>query len=270
MTGRPVRSRRLLVASVAAASCLAAMSATAWASSGGPGVVSALGTTTTSAPGGAGTPGTGSSTASSPLCSAARLSEAKQVVGAALGAREAQLHRLVTRVQGAATLTSSDRSTLLGDLTQTELPGIEALASKVPGDTTCAELRQDAHSMVFDYRVYLVMTPQADLVVATDTATAIATTMSGLEPVIATRISAAAAKGKDVSGADAALSDYTAKVGAVQQLLAGQAATLLALTPAGYPGNAPALHQARANLQTARADLRAARSDLETIRHDLS
>lgn len=227
--------------------------------------LSALGTTTTSAGGTSGATGP-----SSPLCSASTLAQAKTLVESELAARVSQLNLLVSRVNEAAHVTTGDRSALSSTLTQNELPGIEGLQTKVPGDATCAEVRQDAHTMVFSYRVYLVMTPETDLVIGTDTATAVDTTLAGWETAIGNRIDAAKAKGKDVTDAEAAFADYQTQVGAVQPLLASQSATLLALTPAGYPGNAATSHQARTNLHTARTDLRAARADLLRIRTDLS
>ena len=210
------------------------------------------------------------SSTSSPLCSASTLDQAKALVGSELSARISQLNLLVGRVNEAAHLTAGDRSALSATLTQTELPGIEGLQSKVPGDTTCAEVRQDAHTMVFSYRVYVVMTPETDLVIATDTANALDTKLASWETPIGNHIDAAKSRGKDVTDAQAAFSDYQAQVSAVQSLLDGQSATLLALTPAGYPGNTTTIRQARTNLHTARTDFRAARADLLRIRTDLS
>ena len=160
-----------------------------------------------------------------------------------------QLDTLIGRVNGAAALTRRTRPTLLADLTQTELPGIQALQSKVPGDTTCPQLRQDAHEMVYDYRVYMVMTPQdrpGDRQRRGHRAPRARS--PGSSPTISGWIQYAQATARTSSDAQAAFADYQAKVTAAQGLTtAGQSATLLAQTPQGYPGNAsvipPGPHQ---------------------------
>ncbi|HLX88875.1 MAG TPA: hypothetical protein VKR22_10535 [Acidimicrobiales bacterium] len=258
--------RKFRLAAGGAALTVGLMAAAALA---GPSLASAATTTTLASAGGsAGTGGT--TNVSAPWCTASTFPEVQKVVEGDLSDRVSRLGLLVSRVNAASSLSSSDKAALLADLTQTEQPGIEALVAKVPTDTTCAEVRQDAHSMVWNYRVYLVMSPQVDLVIATDAALAIDARLDAVEGAISNLIADAQQHGHDVSGAQQALSDYEQQVSAVQSVLAGQSATVLGVTPAGYPGNAPTLHQARSNLQTARSDFRKARSDLATIRSDLS
>jgi len=195
--------------------------------------------------------------------------QAQQTVESELSGRVTQLDTLVSRVDAATGLTSSDKAALLADLTGTELPGIAALQTKVEGDTRCIQLRADAYTMVFEYRVYLVMTPQTDLVILNDAATNAEGVLAGLEPTISGWIAYAQAHGVDVSGAESAFSDYQAKVTTAQGLTTGQSATLLAQTPAGCPGNRSVFLQARTNLSNAHQDLHAARNDMAQIITDL-
>jgi hypothetical protein len=154
-------------------------------------------------------------------------------------------------------------------VTRVELPGIQTLQSQVQQVTTCVGLRAVARSMVFDYRVYLVMTPQTHLTIVMDDETSIEGVLAGLEPKIATAIQNAQASGKDVSAAQAALADLESQVSTAQGETGGQAAQLLAQTPAGFPGNWQVFLVARTNATNARTDLRAAYTDLEHIRTDL-
>jgi fructose-specific component phosphotransferase system IIB-like protein len=156
------------------------------------------------------------------------------------------------------------------DLTQTELPGIQALQAKVQGDATCSQLRQDAHSMVYDYRVYMVMTPQTDLVIVNDEVIHAEGLLAGLESTISTHIQSSKANPTKLSDAQSAFADYQAKVTAVQSLTSSQSATLLAQTPQGAPGNRSVFLQARNNLANEYNDLHVARSDLAGIISDLS
>ncbi|HXQ62484.1 MAG TPA: hypothetical protein VN796_09130 [Acidimicrobiales bacterium] len=216
-------------------------------------------TTTTPAP----TPAGG--VPSAPRCTPSVVARVRQLVGTELSDRVTQLDTLTTRVNAAATLTAADRATLLGDLGQTELPGIRALQTSVESDATCLELRRDAHAMVYDYRVYLVMTPQTDLVVANDAAVHAGGDLADLEPVVSAAIERARSHGTDVTGAQTAMADYQTTVTAAQDLTSGQTTTLLAQTPADYPASHAVFVQARRNVTGAVSDLHAARADLARI-----
>jgi len=221
--------------------------------------------TTTAVPG----PAT-SGPASTPSCTPAVFSSVQSLVQTELANRVTQLNMLVGRVDNALHLTASDSSALLADLTQTELPGIQALQATVAHETTCIGLLHDAHAMVFDYRVYLLMTPQTDLVILNDAVTHAEGAVAGLETRISGGIDNARRLGRDVSGAQSAFADYQTQVSAAAALTSSQSAALLALAPRGYPGDATTLVQARTNVSNARNDLHAARSDLSQIIQDLT
>ena len=157
------------------------------------------------------------------------------------------------------------------DITTVELPGIQALQTQVQQvATTCPGLRdRGARSMVFNYRVYVVMTPQTHLTIVMDDETYIEGVFANLEPQIATAIQNAQAAGKDVTAAQAAFNDLKSQVSTAQGETNGQAAQILAQTPTGYPGNWQVFLAARTNATNARTDLRAAYADAEHIRTDL-
>jgi hypothetical protein len=204
-------------------------------------------------------------TPSSPRCDPSLVATVRQLVETELADRVTQLNTLTGRVNGAVTLAPTDETTLLGDLDHTELPGIEDLQTKVQGDATCPALRQDARSMVYDYRVYLVMTPQTDLVIANDAAIHAEGALSNLETTISGAIEQAKTKGTNVTSAQAALADYQTNVTAAQGLTSGQSATLLAQSPPDYPASGAVFSQARSDITDAAHDLRTARHDLNQI-----
>ena len=209
--------------------------------------------------------------ASNPACTPATFSQAQQRVVAALAARVTQLNALLGAVNDTSNkLTTSDRQTLSNDINQTELPGIQGLQPEAQQASTCPGLRVVARQMVFDYRVYVVMTPQTRLAIVADTETAVEATFANLEPQIQSAIQAAQAAGKDVSGAQSAFADLQTKVAAAQSASNGVAAQVLAQTPQGYPGNWQVFLTARTDLTNARNDLRAAYADGKQIRSDLS
>jgi hypothetical protein len=63
----------------------------------------------------------------------------------------------------ANTSLSADMKTQLDQKLQDELSGLQSLRQHVSSDTTAADVKADAKSMVVDYRVYKVMTPQVHL-----------------------------------------------------------------------------------------------------------
>jgi hypothetical protein len=234
-----------------------------------PGTALAATTTTTSS---TAAPAAGSAVtpASQPVCSPTRLNQAQQLVEAALKGRVTQLNALATAAGNTANhLTTSDRQTLQNDITTVELPGIQGLLTQAQQDTTCPQLRATAHSMVFTYRVYVVMTPQTHLTIVVDDETYIEGVFTNLEPQIATAIQNAQNAGKNVTGAEAAFNDLKNQVTAAQGATNGQSAVLLAQTPSGYPGNWQVFLAARTNATNARSDLRTAYSDAQTIKTDL-
>jgi hypothetical protein len=207
---------------------------------------------------------------SSPLCTPALFTQAQQRVEGDLSARVTQLNALSSAVNSTTNhLTSGDRQTLQNDITNVELPGIQALQTKVPQDTTCQQLRTDAHSMVFNYRVYVVMTPQTHLTIVLDDEAYVEGVFTNLEPKIATAIQNAQAAGKNVTAAQAAFNDLKSQVSTAQGATDGQAAVVLAQTPQGFPGNWQVFTAARTNATNAHSDLHAAYTDFEQIRSDL-
>lgn len=211
----------------------------------------------------------GSGSVSDPRCTPANLPAAKGFVEAQLKARVVRLERLTGEVGAARGLTAPDKAELETDLAA-ELAGMESLQQQVPGDTTCAEVVANAQTMVFTYRVYYVMTPQTELVVVADSETSIASNVVKWEPGIQAAINYEAAHGKDVAKAQQALDDLKIQLTDALGTLNGVSSTVLAETPAGYPGNTAVFVGARNNCAAAFGDLAHARSDLGTILSVLS
>ena len=168
--------------------------------SGAPGVPGAPGTSGTRARRGPPSPSparpipTGAAAAGAPAtCSAANLAAVPGYVSQALSGRVAQLTSLSAAVGAAADLTAADRSTLATDLAS-ELAGIQALQAQLPSATTCQSVVAAGRAMVVNFRVYVVMTPQAHLTIAADTETTVAANLAALEP----RLQAAVTVGRPV------------------------------------------------------------------------
>ncbi len=200
---------------------------------------------------------------SAPTCST-NFSGAQQLVESELSARTTQLGKLQTRVNRSTALSQDDRSSLISILSN-EQNGISALSSKVSTDTTCQELKQDAHAMVYDYRVYVVVTPQTDLTVVADSESSIESSMTSLEPVIQSAINQELAKGKDLTAVEQAFASYQSEVTSATSLTSNISSTMLAQVPSGYPQNWQTFLNARTSTETARTNIHSAYSELKII-----
>lgn len=184
----------------------------------------------------AGTAGTAMAEPSArPSARAATLEGAKEAVAARIDKRLDALKKFETGLAAAKQIQSGHRDTL-AKLIADQRAGLTALKTKVQGETTVAAVKDDAQSMVFDYRVFVLTGPKVRLTAAIDTELA------------------AVAKLRTLPGAD------TAKLDAIEASLKGKVDTLLAIKP-GPDGDA-----LRAQLQPIRAAAKAAHADLKALR----
>ncbi len=208
-------------------------------------------------------------TPTAPAPAAATWQQVHDKVAKALADRQAPLATLTASAASNKYLTATDR-TALQNLLGPETQGINQLAATVaaatPQNTTIAQLRQYAKTMVDQYRVYLVMAPQVHLVTAADTQTDLEVKLARLEP----KLQAAIAKAGNPSDAVQAYNDLLTEVSKAASAT-GQAnvPAVLKVTPPGYPADGGPLATARTNLHAAQEDLKAARSDIKIIRNAL-
>jgi hypothetical protein len=208
---------------------------------------------------------------SSPLCSPTLLTQVKAQVMAGLTGRATQLATLQTAASDPTNhLTTADRQTLQSDIGTVDLPGIQGLEPTVQQAATCSQLRQAAHAMVFDYRVYYVMTPQTYLTIAIDGETFVEGIASGFEPSLAAAIATAQARGKNVSSAQVAEADFQRQVAAAQAASSGLAAQVLAQSPQTWPAAWQVFAAALTGATNAHTDLEAAYGDALQIKGDLA
>lgn len=197
------------------------------------------------------------------------LAAVKAEADAAVADRLAILEKHLATLQsgGFDHLTASDRAALTSEI-QGEISGLTALRTTIDHDTTVKQALADARLIVTDYRVYVLEDPKLWLIRGADAQTAAEqelTTIAGELQTIA-----ASSTSRRVAAAKAALADMRTQLGSAQALTAQVEPAVLPLTPAGYPGNAPALATALSQLRSAHGDLARARHDVDTILLDLS
>ncbi len=192
-----------------------------------------------------------------------------QAAGAkATSDRETKLSAAIAKVTADKTLTSSDRSTILGTL-NADLAAMKSSASAIAGDTTTTQAEADLKAVYSKYRVYAVALPQARL--ASDADRLTGTTLPKLTKEQSTL--AGLLSGKDKAKSTAALqsdlSDLSAQIATASHDATGQASAALAVTPAAYDSNHSALSSVKSSLQSARAAAKKAEADAKAIRQAL-
>jgi hypothetical protein len=184
-----------------------------------------------------------------------RLEAGKRVGRTAIDRRIAALSAATVRVQQMPMGITADEMQLKAQL-QAQTEGLTALQGKIDQETSEAALRADLVSIVQDYRVFVLTVPKSRGVVIADIEEIAAKRLDELGKRLQAAIDAATAKGKDMTKAKADLDALRTEVAAVQSAVGPVPGSLLALQPAGYPGNRTTLESARVTLRAQRASLR--------------
>ncbi|HEY6470484.1 MAG TPA: hypothetical protein VI434_12035 [Candidatus Dormibacteraeota bacterium] len=169
-----------------------------------------------------------------------------------------------TFVKQSSALTSADRTALEGQISADQ-SGLTALDGTIQADTTFAQAHAECELIVTDYRVYVMEDPKIHEVIAADAVSNANGTFETLIPELQSLINASSVSATVKAQAQADLNDLTSKVDASHTSISGVTASVINLTPAGWPGNQVDLKSARSNIKTARADLTGARADVSHI-----
>jgi hypothetical protein len=203
-------------------------------------------------------------TSTATLAPAARMANLKTRADLEISRRITSLQSLSAAVDAHKRLTSAQKAPLTAGISA-EVTNLTTLRTKIDGDTDLTTLRPDVQMIVQSYRVYALYLPQVRLLEASDALTTADGQMSQLALKLQARIQTVQTAGNDVSAMNVSLSDLHAKLqDATTQYTAVQA-TVLPLTPSGYPGNKTQLISARAMIKTATTDMHSARADAKSI-----
>jgi len=196
------------------------------------------------------------------------LAELQAKGAAAISQREAQLTTLAGRLAAAP---GCDAQGAVGAEISNDGPALRALGAKLAAaGETLAQARVDYAAIFTNYRVYLVVTPQASTTAACGHIEMVAAILTGDEATLGARVAAARSAGANMSGAQAALQDMAAKVADATAHGNQAYSTLASIVPdkgdkAIEASNAEAVVTAHADLVTAHADLSAAYQDARTV-----
>ena len=161
----------------------------------------------------------------SPVRSSVTVSALQAATTAKIDKRLSRLSDLEKSLQANTSMSSSERQKLEDGLEQ-QVKGLTALRDKVGTETTKAGLWADAHSMVVDYRVFKVDTPQVRL---SERVGNEQQRLNGLENRLGT-----ATSGSGAAAPTAGVSAATTALAAAKADLDGDSDALAALTPQDY------------------------------------
>jgi len=187
-----------------------------------------------------------------------------------IGRRFTTIAALTAKITASKVLTASDSAALQSEVASTKT-GLTSLKTTIDSETSLPALRADITKIAVDYRVYLLVAPQVNLISAADGVMAAQARFADVNTKLAARIAAAKAAGKNTTTAQAALGAMNAAVATAISLAQPLPAKLLPLTPAQYnSGTAgPIVTSARAALGQARGQFKAAMASAKACREAL-
>jgi hypothetical protein len=169
-----------------------------------------------------------------------------------------------TFVKDSAALSSTDRAALEGQISA-DGTGLTTLDATIQGDTSFHQAWTDCQTIVSGYRVYVLEDPKIHEVIAADGVTKVDATFTTLIPELQALIDNTSVSATVKAQAQTDLNDLTSKVDASQTSISGVTASVINLTPAGWPGNQVDLKSAQQNIKTAHSDLDGAAADANKI-----
>lgn len=178
--------------------------------------------------------------------------------------RTLALTNLITKLGTLKKVTPDQRTTFTTNI-QTEITNLKTLRTKIDADTDVTTLKTDVGSIITSYRVFALYLPQVSMLAASDKVLNIIDTITPITGKLQTRIQQKQTAGQSVASMQATLTDLQTKLTDASTQANSVITNITPLAPTGYPGNKPALQNARAMLQTAFQDLKTVSSDAKTI-----
>jgi hypothetical protein len=177
---------------------------------------------------------------------------------------------LSAKITASKVMTSSDAAALQSEIGSTR-SGLTSLKTTIDAETDVTALKADVVKIASDYRVFLLVMPQVNLVNGADAVLFAQTKFAAVNTTLTARIAAATAHGKNTTAAQTQLDAMNTAVTQAAGLASPLPAALLPLTPAQYNGGTagPVLTNARTVLGQARDLLKSATADAKACRDAL-
>ena len=179
------------------------------------------------------------------------------------------LNKLLTRINEMTKISAGEKSSFATSI-QAEIANLTDLKNSIDTDSSTTSLKTDFQSITKSYRVYMLVLPQASITAAADRVLDLVGSFNTLSAKLEGYIATAQSNGTNVTSANSAMADITAKVidattqanaaiSEVAGLQPDQGATSTMQT------NTATLKDAQSKLKIATSDLAAARKDVNTV-----
>lgn len=195
---------------------------------------------------------------------AAKLTNLKNKAIAEIDRRLTSLNNLLSRVSSNEKLSSSNRVILTTEI-QKEVTGLLELRSKIEADTEMTILRADVKSIVTAYRVYALLVPKVNLILASERSLSVVDNMATISGKLRLEVDNLKASGKDTAELQRMLNDLDKDLDTNRIKIINTQNSVLALTPDGYPGNRSILQNSRKTLATMIGDVKTLRAEINEI-----
>lgn len=178
------------------------------------------------------------------------------------------LNALIDRINKMARISDSNKASLKSTI-QTVIANLTNLKAKIAADTDEQTLKTDLQSITKEYRVYMLVVPEMQIMAAADRIKTSADMLATVANKLQARISQLPA-GTDTTSLQSSLADMNAKIADAKSQADAAIAKVSALKPdqgdkTVFQSNNQALKDARSKIQAAQKDLVAAQKDAKTI-----
>ncbi len=183
--------------------------------------------------------------------------------------RIARLKEQLTRISAMVRLSDDQKASISAEI-NAQITALTELKTKIASETSTTTLKELTQSITKSYRVYAVTMPKAAITAAADRIMTVVAQMESLSTKISARIEAAKTAGVDVSAAETAYADFTAKIADAKTQAQAAASAVAGLSADNgdvniQASNTEALKAAKTKIDAAQTDLKAARKDVDTI-----
>jgi hypothetical protein len=174
------------------------------------------------------------------------------------------LKALDSKIASATKLSSSDSSQLTNNV-NSDISQLTTLKTQLDGATTISAAISDTRAVILDYRVYVLLVPQVNLIKTAGDQQATEAKLTNLADKLSSRLTTDSQAGADVASLESLLSDLNSKVKAAQGISSSIETGVISLTPSDYNTNHDVLSGDRNQLETAQSDIKGAISDAQSI-----
>lgn len=178
------------------------------------------------------------------------------------------LNTAAGKINGLTKLTADDKAYLSSEVS-TEISGLISLQTKLAADTSLAQARSDAQSIISGYRVYVLVLPKVWLIKVADYQQVTEGNLTTFATKLQSRIDSAKSAGKDITQLQTQLNDMKTQTTNAQAISSSIEQKVLGLQPGDYNSDHTILSGDMDQLKTAHSDNQAAYNDAKSIVSEL-